>query len=122
MNEETTIALWHVSCNVSGFGRNNCRGFSDKLVVTNQGGHSNTVHCCRSRLDWVTIHAGVFAAGYTFRGLGFDLGRRTPRISVTVFALVILYVVLVKTVMWPWKYFLHVQFKGLRERHKSSDS
>jgi hypothetical protein len=128
VNEETTIALWHVSCNVSGFGRNDCRGVSDKLVVTNQEGHKNIVHSWRSQLDWdVTIHAGVFAAVYTVRGLGFDLGRRTPRISVTVLAQAILYVVLVTggrcyNGMWPSKYLLHAQFSGLGGRHKSNDS
>jgi Ethanolamine utilization protein EutJ (predicted chaperonin) len=77
--------------------------------------------------DAVCIHVGVFAAGYTIQGLGFDLGRGTPGISVTVLAQVILNVILVTggryySSIWQGRYLPHVQYSGLRERYKSNES
>jgi len=131
-----------VSYNAGGFGSSNCRCVSDNLVVNNHRRHKNFVHYLRTRPDWdvrrshseaidvisyvtsglndaISIHVGVFAAGYTVQGLGFDLGRGTPGISVTVLAQVILYVVLVTggryyNRIWHCRYLLHVQHSSYR--------
>jgi hypothetical protein len=120
------------------------------MVVNDNGRHKNFVHYIRSWPDWdvcgshseatdvvsyitgalhdaVPIDVGVLAAGYTVQGLGFDLGRGAPGISVTVLAQVILYMVLVtggrrQSGIWHCRYLLHIQHRGLRERNQSNET
>jgi hypothetical protein len=91
------------------------------------GGHSEATdvisHVTCALYDAISIQVGIAATGHSVQGLGFDFGRRTSGVPVTVLAEGILSVVLVAggcDYRARGRHCLHIQQRNLTVRQRET--